>query len=155
MVSQTDTSIPLTPSEWSPKVRKFYNYWLSIHPEGEGLPSRQDFDPMDIIDLLPIVWMLDVYRNPLRFKFRLLGTALAPILGKEPTGQWLDEAFPGVMDSGAFNDYRYIAETNNALYRKGTPQYIVPEYKTIERLLMPLVDKNNQCEILLGISVYT
>ncbi len=155
MIGSTDTNIPLSPAEWHPKVRKLYNYWLSIHPEGEGLPTREYFDPIDVADILPLVWMLDVHRDPLRFKFRLLGTGLTPILGKDPTGVWLDEAFPGAISSGAYDDYKYIVETKSALYRKGTPQYIVPEYKTIERLLMPLVDKNNDCVILLGISVYT
>ena len=155
MVGSTDTDVPLTPSEWNPKTSKIYNYWLSIHPGDNQLPRRQDFDPMDIVDLLPIVWMLDVHRDPLRYKFRLLGTALIPILGKEPTGLWLEEAFPDALNSGAYDDYNYVVRTKQALYRKGTPQYIVPEYKTIERLLLPLVDSNNNCEIILGLSVYT
>ncbi|MEH6629738.1 MAG: PAS domain-containing protein [Halopseudomonas aestusnigri] len=155
MVGPTDTNTPLNPSDWGPKSRKMYNYWLSIHHDDGGLPTRQDFDPMDIVDLLPLVWMLDVHRNPLRYEFRLLGTALIPILGKEATGQWVDEAFPDIINSGAFDDYNHVATTKEPLYRIGTPQYIVPEYKKIERVLMPLVDKNGDCNILLGISTYT
>ncbi|MFD2204596.1 PAS domain-containing protein [Kiloniella antarctica] len=155
MVGPTNTDIPFTQSEWNSKISKIYNYWLSIHPKSNELPRRQDFDPMDIVDLLPLVWMLDIHNDPLRYKFRLLGTALTPILGKEPTGQWLDEAFPDALNSGAYDDYHYVVRTQKALYRKGTPQYIVPEYKTIERLLMPLVDRDNNCQIILGLSVYT
>ncbi|MCZ4281486.1 PAS domain-containing protein [Kiloniella laminariae] len=155
MTGRTDFNLPLRPDNWDRKIQQMYNYWLSIHPAKGQLPSRQHFDPMDIPRLLPIVWMFDVHHNPTRFKFRLMGTEIATIVGKDAGGQWLDEAFPDLVSSGVYEDYSYVAETNKVLYRLGKPQYFVPEHKKIERLLMPLVDAENRCQILLGISVYS
>ncbi len=155
MIEKTDVSLPLEPNTWDPQLVELYNYWKSIKPSPNRLPSRQDFDPMDVPKLLPILWMFDVHHHPLRFKFRLLGTSITPIVGKEATNEWLDEAFPEVTATGVYEDYTYVAQSCSPLYRKGSPQYFVPDYKSIERLILPLVDKKGKCEILLGISVYT
>ena len=155
MVGKTDTSIPLTPDNWDERIQEFYNYWVSIHPSEHQLPSRAHFAPEQIPALLPRTWMFNVYHNPLRFKFRLLGTSIAPVVGKEASGEWLDEAFPDLVNTGVYDDYSYVAKNNKPLYRNGQPQYFMPDYKNIERLILPLVDEKGACEILLGISIYT
>ena len=38
------------------------------------MPSRKDFDPMQIPKVLPFIVMEDVLVNPLRFRIRLIGS---------------------------------------------------------------------------------
>ncbi|HEX3497840.1 MAG TPA: PAS domain-containing protein, partial [Stellaceae bacterium] len=77
-------------SSWNPRIAQFFDYWLSIKP-GNGLPGRQHFDPLDIPLLMPRVWMLDVLRAPLRYRYRLAGTKEVETLQREVTGLMFDE----------------------------------------------------------------
>jgi len=89
----TDHRIPDDRSGWHPAARAFYEYWLAITPPGR-LPGRQHIKPEDIAPLLSRVWLADVYRDPLRLRFRLTGTAAVQSFGREVTGHWLDEVQP-------------------------------------------------------------
>lgn len=73
------------PESWHENLQAMYNYWLKIHPAEGGMPSRADFDPLDIPHLLPIMWMYDVSRaKPYRFKFGLVGTEIVDLLKTIP-----------------------------------------------------------------------
>src|SRR3546814_18827524 len=66
----------ILPEDAAPKIKALLAYWQSIHPAGGGLPGRRHLDPVDIPELLPNIWMIDVKRGPLRFRFRLVGTEI-------------------------------------------------------------------------------
>lgn len=55
------------------------------------MPSRADFSPHDMVPYLPFVVLVDVLHDPLRFRNRLVGTALAELLPNDPTGIFMDE----------------------------------------------------------------
>ena len=75
------------------------------------LPGRQHVSPFDIVPLLPRVWLLDVVRDPLRFRYRLVRTGEVRTLGREVTGQWIDEAHPEFLTNASLQArYRYMAE---------------------------------------------
>src|SRR3546814_7649374 len=92
----------ILPEDAAPKIKALYDYWQSIRPNDLALPGRRHFDPLDIPELLPNIWMLDVKRDPLRFRFRLIGTEIVRFTGRDSTGQWLDEVYPGYAESDAF-----------------------------------------------------
>lgn len=144
----------LDTSGWDDRVRRLYAYWLGLCEAGGGLPRRRDMDPLDIADILRWVWMVDVQHDPLRFKFRLFGTAHVETMGTERTGQWIDEAFPEFPTSAGYADYVTVAEDLKPSYRKGAAHYHVPDYKTIERIMLPLVDDEGRGEIILALTVY-
>ena len=48
------------------------------------------------------MWMLDVHRDPLRYRYRLCGTEMVRSLGREVTGIWLDEAHPQLIENPRF-----------------------------------------------------
>src|SRR3546814_3761584 len=95
------TAYEMRISDWSSDVcssdliKALYDYWQSIRPNDLALPGRRHFDPLDIPELLPNIWMLDVKRDPLRFRFRLIGIDIVRFTGRDSTGQWLDEVYPG------------------------------------------------------------
>src|SRR5260221_4821858 len=115
----TDHAIPPDRSAWHPSIQRFYDYWLSIAPPGK-LPGRQHVIPEDLGPLLPRLWMLDVHRHPLRFRYRLVGTLIVWSLGREVTGQWLDELHPdGTLKTTLYDRYCYVAETGRPTWRHG------------------------------------
>ena len=135
----TGHEVPSDPADWHPPVRQFYDYWLSVAPPGR-LPGRQHIAPEDIRTLLPRLWMCDVFRDPLRFRYRLVGSEIVRSVQRELTGQWLDEAQPqSVTNPTLSNRYRFIVETGQPTWRRGPTLWIRdPQHRSVENCLLPL-----------------
>jgi len=136
------------------RIGELYRYWLSVWPAPDLLPGRKHCNPIDIPRLLPRVWLADVHRHPLRFKYRLVGTACVEATGSEPTGRWLDEVHPRFLGSAVNPHFEAAAERAQVAYYRGPPAYITTIYerkwKTLERLILPLAQDGLHVDMLLG-----
>lgn len=142
------------PVESAPKIRALYDYWRSIHPGG-GLPGRRHFDPVDIPTLLSHLWMIDVAREPLRFRFRLLGTEIVKFTGRDDTGRWLDEVYPGFAHSAAYGFYRDCVDSGRPNHRKGVALSRASQRSVAaEQLTLPLAANGRDVDILLIMTLY-
>jgi len=153
-MAETESETFRLPDDCASKIRALFEYWQSIHPES-GLPGRCHFDPVDVPSLLSSIWMVDVERAPLRFRFRLVGTEIVKVTDHDHTGRWLNEVYPGFPTSKAFGFYRDCALEARPAYRKGK----VPARsgrKTIEaeQLTLPLAANGRDVDILLIITLY-
>jgi len=136
-------------------MRQLHGYWLGIHPAAGVLPGRQHLDPSAISMLLPFVWLADVQREPLRFRYRLLGTEHARVFGRDYTGWWLDETHANFTASPGYHQYLAAVEERRAGYRRGHTLVMLPkDYRSIERLLLPLARDGEEVDMLLAISLY-
>ncbi|HJT07881.1 MAG TPA: PAS domain-containing protein [Stellaceae bacterium] len=144
----------LDTTRWHARVARLYRYWLSIHP-AEGLPGRQHFDPVDVPDLLPGIWLLDVQHKPFRLRYRLVGTAIVEAVGREVTGRWLDEAHPHLGSvAGFFDRYRHAVEQKQPEWRRGKPRiWVHRDFGEIENLLLPLAADGTTVDILIAYTV--
>jgi hypothetical protein len=75
-----------------PVTRRLLGYWDGCR-RGRELPARRDIDPVEFAYALGYVSLIEVHRDPLRFRPRLVGTLVTARLGVEMSGRWLDE-FP-------------------------------------------------------------
>jgi hypothetical protein len=76
----------------SPRIRRLHAYWQRQRDERNGrLPKRGDIAPEEIKDLLPNIMIVDVEHDPLRFRYRLVGTRVVEYNGFEFTGRYLGE----------------------------------------------------------------
>lgn len=66
-------------------LERALDYWDSKRG-GRHMPARRDIDPLEMADLLPNVVLVDVQREPLDFRYRLIGTAIVARLGHDDTG---------------------------------------------------------------------
>src|SRR5215469_5086608 len=80
-----------------PTLVALHRYWDGKRG-GRMMPSRRDLDPSEIVKLLPHIYMVDVLRDPLRFRYRLIGTAICAFLGRDYTGRAVDAATYGEGD---------------------------------------------------------
>src|ERR1051325_9903462 len=71
-----------------------YRYWDGKRG-ARAMPARRDLDPSEIVRLLPHIYMVDVQSDPLRFRYRLIGTAIVNLLGRDYTGRMVDAATYG------------------------------------------------------------
>jgi hypothetical protein len=150
----TDHRIPDDRSHWHPLVRRFYDYWLAVAPVGR-LPGRQHVAPEDLVPLLPRVWLLDVQRNPLRFRYRLAGTEIVRSVGREITGGWLDEVQPQSVSNPIMRDrYRYVALSGRPSWRRGPTFWNRdPDHRTVENCLVPLAADGRTVDMIFGFTI--
>jgi len=150
------TAAPLDTTPWHPKLRGVYDYWRRIHPAA-GLPGRQHVEPADLTGALPNLWLLDVQRQPFRLRYRLVGTRITELAGRELTGQWLDEAHPhSLAEPGFFANFLAAVEHHQPTWRKGKPTLYLhdKDFTTIERLLLPLARDGANVDIIMACTVF-
>jgi hypothetical protein len=142
------------PEMWHPVVRGVYEYWLSILP-AVGLPGRQHVEPCAIPRLLPYVFLIDVERSPLRFRYRLVGTAYFQLMGRELTGCYLDEVHP-TFGGEVQQHYTALVEQRQPVYRKGQVMFAVEtkRFLGMERIIVPLARNGCDVDMVLGGIVY-
>jgi hypothetical protein len=138
-----------------PSARALLTYWLKIHPPG-ALPGRQHFDPAAILPLLPNIVLVEVHRDPLRFRYRVLGSRIDAANGKKLTGLWLDEAYVSHANAaGTLREYVQVVETGRPAWRRGEPNVVPePSCRIIEVLRLPLAADGKTVDMVLGLTLY-
>lgn len=71
-------------------VRQFLQLWFDSRNSGQ-MPGKEFLDPLRLRFLLGSLSLLEVHHDPLRFRYRLVGTDIVERLGHELTNKWLDE----------------------------------------------------------------
>lgn len=132
--------------------REILEIWRARAGDGM-LPSRRDFDPVEIPrHLLPHMFMVDVLHESAaaRFRYRLLGTYLTDMFGRDSTGLYLDKIYP----PGFYRDIR--ASLEEAIARKsplrvvGRSNFVNKEWLTFEGAYLPLSEDGETINIVLG-----
>jgi len=150
----TGYRIPEDRSGWHPLVRRLYDYWLSIALP-DRLPGRRNLMPEDIATLWSHTWMVDVSREPLRYRYRVCGTEVVRSLGREVTGRWLDEVHPEATANPQADDrLRFTAMTGCPTWRRGQPLWNPHGLQqSVETRIVPLADDGRRVDKLIGVAV--
>jgi hypothetical protein len=93
--------------------RELFDYWLQSAGQ-RPMPARSDLDPLKVPRLLPNLGLIDVRDGLERALFRLAGTRLHDIYGREITGKRIDEVFSG-------NCAAYWSRIHTRVVEKGLP----------------------------------
>ena len=139
-----------------PTLSGLHDWWNGRRGELGHVPNRTDFDPAARPRLLPIVWMLDVHPLTLRFRFRLVGTAICHALQRDPTGELLDQS-PSLSEAWveACGGYRDVVLTGEPSWRKGPPHFTHdPRFDLVETLSLPFAAEGREVDRLLNASVF-
>lgn len=143
-------------AHFEPRMRRLYECWQAIHPPGGGLPGRQHFDPAAVPDALPNLRLIEVHRNPLRLRYRLLGSRVDMVHGRNLANRWLDEAHAGDRHLDTLlGEYAKVIESGQPRWRRGIP-WVVPEPEcvSVEVLRLPLARDGRTVDMILGMSIY-
>jgi len=88
----------------SAKVRQMHAHWEQVRG-ARLMPARGDIDPSAIKPLLPYIVIAEVCHDPLRVRYRLVGTAVVEHSRFDYTGKWLHE-----VDFGEPHDWIALYE---------------------------------------------
>jgi hypothetical protein len=83
-------------------LSQLLSLWLERREAGR-LPARAAFDPLEMRKLLGRIVILDVLSDPLRFRFRLVGTDWVTRFGFDPTNTFVED-FPRVPSRAFIKD---------------------------------------------------
>jgi len=138
-----------------PKIRRLIEYWQAIHP-GNGMPGRQHMDPLDIPDLLPNVWLVDVEREPdLRLRYRLIGTNVAQAFDHDTTGEYLDVTHDRYRDGQVRINILDVIRERTPAWRIGRPKlWRLQDFLRLERIYLPLAGDGRTVDMVLALTVF-
>ncbi len=109
---------------------------------------------MDLPQLLPNLWLLDVERQPLRFRYRLVGTKLGQFFGYAITGRYLGEATQPHFTQQHLQHYATVVEQRIHHYRRGPPAFAADRaHLVVERILVPLAADGTSVDMILALTV--
>lgn len=128
------------------------DYWRS-HCGDRPAPARADLDPVvDLREIAQHLFLVDVEHDPIRFRFRLVGTEVVQHVGLDMTGRYLDELIAAEEEyEKAKPDYVETAQTLVPTTR--IMKFMTADrglYVNYERLLLPLSDDGELVNMLLG-----
>ncbi|HUN51378.1 MAG TPA: PAS domain-containing protein, partial [Candidatus Sulfotelmatobacter sp.] len=135
-----------------PRLRRFYEYWLAKRGE-RRLPARRDIDPLDFPYVLGNLMLVDVLRDPERFRVRLHGTNLVLRAGYDMTGKPLEEL--------PRPEYRnYVLDRCRGLVVARAPLVLVHDrilddrLSRYEALWLPFADNGSDVDLLICALIY-
>jgi hypothetical protein len=122
-----------------PDLVRFYDFWVRLCGD-RTMPSRKDLDPLQISpEFLPNLMLIDVLREPRRYRYRLVGTHIVSASGEDRTGRTFENV-------GFFKIHPAIIEQYDSVVDTGKPLHSLEpftNFKTgssynVDRLLRPL-----------------
>lgn len=92
----TDRETDFLAAPEHPEAIALHRYWLEKRG-GRAFPDRSDISPSDFSRLLPHMTIVEVLDGGRDFRFRLYGSALAAMTGRDRTGEYFSklDAAPG------------------------------------------------------------
>jgi hypothetical protein len=137
-----------------PLLREAYAYWR-LKRDGRRMPARRQIDPAEVRPLLPHLLISEVVDPERRFRYRLVGTAIARALGRDPTGRCVEE-----VTSGSYRDY--ITGLHCAVCRERAPVFAQSAlqcgagvgHRLARRLLLPLSEDDSTVNQILSLVVF-
>lgn len=155
-----DQPLPI-PAALGESETRLYDYWLDIHPGGDLLPGRQHFDPAELggrhPSLLQHLWLVDVEREPLRFRLRLVGSAVYMTSPFARAGHYIDEFIdPASRTETLQASFTRLVETREPGFRRGRPRLpsAARNARELSRLSLPLAADGRTVDMILNITTY-
>jgi hypothetical protein len=102
-----------------------------------AFPARADIDPLELGFILGHLLLVDVQREPLRYRIRLHGTELAKRAGYDMTGKMLDTLRVPEFRELARRSFTKVVETR-APFRASRDRIIDRRRHRYDTLMLPL-----------------
>jgi len=131
-------------------MNEIHAYWLAKRGQ-RRMPSRWDIDPAEIPRLLRNLMLIDVSHDPIRFRYRLIGSNVVDATGEDRTRRWFD-----TVDFIAANPIvkeQYVTAVNTGEPVHATEPFHLRGTRLtyeVERLLLPLSSDSGAVDMILA-----
>ena len=137
-----------------PRFRWLFDYWLDRLVDG-SLPSRADVDPIDFPHLLGRLNLIEVLREEgrLRFRYRLFGTKVSDMIGRDLTGRLLEDVVLPIDYRKIGAVHREVVETRRPHFWQIPVPFIDRDFGSYRRLLLPLAEDGATVDLLMSLVI--
>lgn len=136
---------PLT----SPVNRDLRDHWLGLCGS-RTMPAWREFDPVSVPRLLNRVVVVSVDHEPLRFRYKLIGTWITRLAGRDATGRELDATLYGDRLEAIVWTYRHCVRSGAPLATLGSIHFAEKEWLTAEHIYLPFAGADGRVGTVLG-----
>ncbi len=140
-----DPSLQLT---WA-SLHEILRIWQDL-AGSRPMPARADFHPRIFLRHLPDIALVDVQREPLRVRYRLVGTNITRAVGRELTGQWYDRLYPPQIMAQVERVYTWIVTHRRPLRTTGMALFFDRQMYSYEVLNLPLSAEGEAVDMVLA-----
>ena len=98
----------------SDRLSRLFRFWKEIGGT-QGLPCRADFSPEQLDFILGQITIVDVLRDPLNFRYRLIGTRLEEAGRRGDQGKTLDQVEPAPYRDMIRQSFRHVVDFKQPL----------------------------------------
>lgn len=130
-----------------------FTYWMSKR-EGGGVPLRKNIDPGEIPALLDHVIILDVLREPLDFRYRLIGDSVQANVRRGLKGGTMRNLPGKGPDSAVFKGLKKVVETGIPRYGRAPYEGPLTEVDAVFDLLLPFSEDGKSVSHILVVAEF-
>lgn len=130
------------------QLESLYRHWLDRRENG-SLPSRDSFDVMDLQPWMGHLILIAVIDGGEDFLYRLHGTTLVGIVGKDLTGRLVSGFRDERRRIGLTRKYRQVVRSGEPLFITCDHNPVELNFKSIRKLILPLSDNGRDVDMLL------
>ncbi len=130
-------------------VATAYEYWLSKRRPGAP-PRRSDIQPSELRSILPHIFLVDVVLPRPEFRFRLVGSEITAMAGKEYTGLRVNERDYGPHWERVHASYLDVVLSREPRLDTYHAPWVTKEFWVYERLIAPLSTAGGAIDMLFG-----
>ncbi|MGH6886468.1 MAG: PAS domain-containing protein [Kiloniellales bacterium] len=133
-------------------LARFYDYWLSLC-RGRPMPARKDIDPLQVPrGYLPNLMLIDVLRDPRRYRYRLVGANVVEATGANRTGQFFDQVAFFDRHPAVIPHYEGVIERRRPCHSlEPFGNLLTGSAYEVDRLLLPLSDDGQRVDTVLAL----
>ena len=140
-------------------IQFVHEFWAKKRSARGQIPSLVEIDPVEILDhrlsALQHLWLLDVVRPELRFRYRLIGEELGHAQIKARVGQFIDEFEVASAPDSLHSQLCALLDGSSLSHRIGSPRLPHSPYiKAIERLSLPLSSDGKLIDVILNATAF-
>lgn len=134
------------------EAQKLLDHWSQL-VDGGGLPYRHDFDPIEIVALLPSVFLCRVVEGDAEpdVLFGIHGTRVAEIVGTDLTQKRLRDALPKERADAVARAIVLSVENRQPVRQRLFNRFPSREFMLVDRTIFPLADPDGRVSQALGI----
>ncbi|HXE16775.1 MAG TPA: PAS domain-containing protein [Stellaceae bacterium] len=135
-----------------PPLTDAFEAWRRLRRD-TPCPRRSDFDPLLFRGVLGMLSLLEVFRDPMRFRYRIHGTETARWLGYDLTGKFIDEGANKVWIEMAQDHLSQVANTGRPALERHFNTIVGHRNLNVEALVLPLATDGHAPDFLISILI--
>lgn len=136
-----------------PTLAELLRYWQAKRGN-RSMPARRDIAPYELKAHIGNICLIDVEHAPLRLRYRLIGTRIVQVIGRDSTGKYYDEIYAPALLRGILASFEWIVAHRKPLRSFGQAFYPDRNFYEYEIVNLPLSDDDSVVNMVLGKLVF-